>query len=38
MHQRRQAAIVGAALTVLVIVAFLVAAGRQGVLPTIGIL
>ncbi len=36
MQQRRQAAILGAALTALVIVLFLIAARWQGVLPHAG--
>lgn len=36
MQQRAQAAILGAALTVLVIALFLIAARWQGVLPGIG--
>jgi hypothetical protein len=36
MQQRRQAAIVGAVLTVLILALFLVAAHRQGILPGFG--
>ncbi len=36
MNDRKQAAILGAALTALVIVLFLLAARWQGVLPSIG--